>query len=89
MDGLMKFLDRACFNGQYFHGTLMSAELRVRALALLWNFCASSPCTVRKHQGQRWPAERLNSTRYAENWLEHLLASASINGLRHYQQNPF
>ncbi|MGH8651627.1 MAG: hypothetical protein ACREYE_05355 [Gammaproteobacteria bacterium] len=25
----------------------------------------------------------------SENWLEHLLVSASMNGLRHYQQNPF
>jgi hypothetical protein len=88
VDRLMKFLDRACFNGQYFHGTLMSAELRVRALALLWNFCPSSPDTVRKHRGQRCPAERLNGKRYAENWLENLLVSASMNGLRLYQQNP-
>jgi hypothetical protein len=88
VDRLMKFLDRACFNGQYFHGTLASAELRVRALALLWNFCPSSPRTVRKYQGQRCPAERLNGKRYAENWLENLLVSASMNGLRHHQQNP-
>jgi hypothetical protein len=84
----MKFLDRACFNGQYFHGTLKSAELRVCALALLWNFCSSSPDTVRKHRGQRCPAERLNGKRYAENWLENLLVSALMNGLRPYQQNP-
>lgn len=88
VDRLMKFLDRACFNAQYFHGTLASAEGRVRALALLWNFCPSSPRTVQKHQGQRCPAERLNHKRYAENWLENLLVSGSMNGLRHHQQNP-
>ena len=88
VDRLMKFLDRACFNAQYFHGTLASAELRVRALALLWNFCPSSPRTVKKHQGRRCPAERLNGKRYAENWLENLLVSGSMNGLRHHQQNP-
>lgn len=88
VDRLMKVLARACFNGQYFHGTVRSAELRVRALALLWNFCPSSPRTVRKHRGQRCPAERLNGKRYADNWLENLLVSASMNGLRHYQQNP-
>ena len=88
VDRLMKFLDRACFNAQYFHGTLASAELRVRALALLWNFCPSSPCTVKKHQGQGCPAERLNQKRYADNWLENLLVSGSMNGLRHHQQNP-
>ncbi len=45
VDRLMKFLYRACFHGQYFHGTLESAESRVRALGLLWNFCPSSPET--------------------------------------------
>ena len=88
VDRLMRFLDRACFNGQYFHGTLASAELRVRALALLWNFCPSSPQTVSKHQGQTSPAERLNNKRYSENWLENLLISGSMNGGRHRQQNP-
>jgi len=88
VDRLMKFLDRACFNAQYFHGTLASAESRVRALALLWNFCPSSPRTVKKYHGQRCPAERLNGKRYADNWLENLLISGSMNGLRRYQQNP-
>lgn len=88
VDRLMRFLDRVCFNAQYFHGTLASAELRIRALALLWNFCPSSPETVKKHQGQRCPAERLNGKRYVENWLENLLVSGSMNGLRHHQQNP-
>lgn len=87
VDRLMKFLDRACFNAQYFHGTLTSAELRVRALALLWNFCPSSPGTVKKHHRRQCPAERLNGKRYADNWLENLLVSGSMNGLRHHQQN--
>ncbi len=26
VDRLMKFLDRVCFNAQYFHGTLASTE---------------------------------------------------------------
>ena len=88
VDRLMKFLDRACFNAQYFHGTMAAAEQRVRALALLWNFCPSSPGTVKKHHGQRCPAERLNGKRYADNWLENLLVSGSMNGLRYHQQNP-
>ena len=87
VDRLMKFLDRACFNAQYFHGTVASAELRVRALALLWNFCPSAPATVKKYHGQHCPAERLNGKRYAENWLENLLVSGSMNGLRCHQQN--
>ena len=81
VDRVRKFLDRACFNAQYFHGTVASAESRVRALALLWNFCPSSPSTVSKYQGQACPAERLTGKRYADNWLENLLVSASMNGL--------
>ena len=86
VDRLMKFLDRACFNGQYFHGSFASAERRVRALALLWNFCPSSPMTVKKHHGQCCPAERLSGKRYAQNWLENLLISGSMNGYQRYQQ---
>ncbi len=88
VDRLMKFLDRAFFNAQYFHGTPESAEARVRALALLWNFCPSSPETVKKYGGQLCPAERLNGKRYAENWLENLLVSGSMNGVEQDQQNP-
>jgi len=53
VDRLMRFLDRAFFNAQYFHGLPESAENRVRALALLWNFCPSSPQTVRSMVGKR------------------------------------
>ena len=88
VDRLMKFLDRAFFNAQYFHGFPESAESRVRALALLWNFCPSSPETVRKYAGQACPAERLNGKRYADNWLENLLISGSMNGVEQDPQNP-
>ena len=86
-DRLMKFIDRACFDAQYFHGTDDSAEQHVRAMSLLWNFCPSSPATIKKYHGQTCPAERLNGKRYTDNWLENLLVSASMNGgLRGYQQ---
>lgn len=88
VDRLMRFLDRAFFNAQYFHGLPESAENRVRALALLWNFCPSSPQTVKKHGGQLCPAERLNGKSYADNWLENLLVSGSMNGAEQDQQNP-
>jgi hypothetical protein len=88
VDRLRKFLDRAFFHAHYFHGTPDSAESRVRALALLWNFCPSSPQTVRKHAGQVCPAERLNGKRYADNWLENLLVSGSMNGVEQDPQNP-
>jgi hypothetical protein len=88
VDRLMRFLDRAFFKAQYFHGLPESAENRVRALALLWNFCPSSPQTVKKHGGQACPAERLNGKSYADNWLENLLVSGSMNGVEMDPQNP-
>ena len=88
VDRLMRFLDRAFLNAQYFHGLLESAENRVRALALLWNFCPSSPETVKKYGGQSSPAERLNGKCYADNWLENLLVSGSMNGVEQDPQNP-
>jgi hypothetical protein len=88
VDRLMRFLDRAFFNAQYFHGLSESAENRVRALALLWNFCPSSPQTVKKYGGQSCPAERLNGRCYADNWLENLLVSGSMNGVEQVPQNP-
>jgi hypothetical protein len=87
-DRLMKFLDRAFFPAQYFHGMSDAAESRVRALALLGNFCPSSPQTVRKHAGQACPAERLSGKRYADNWLENLLVCGSMNGVEQDPQNP-
>ena len=88
VDRLMKFLDRACFNAQYFHGTLESGRQGVRGWAILWNFTPSSPATVKKYGGKLSPAERLNNSRYSDNWLENLLISASMNGTSGYQQNP-
>lgn len=82
----MRFFDHAFFNAQYFHGTLASAEQRVRALALLWNFCPSSPQTIKKYHGQNCPAVRLNNKSYSNHWLENLLVSGSMNGFRGHQQ---
>ena len=76
----MIFIDRACFDSMYFHGTLESGNQRVRALAILWNCCPASPATVKKYRGQICPAERLNGKCYDDSWLVNLLVSASMNG---------
>ena len=88
VDRLMQCLARACLNAQDVHGTFAAAESRGHALALLWHFCPSSPGTVSKYHGQACPAERLNGKRYAENWLENLLISGSMNGVEMDQQIP-
>ena len=87
-DRLMQCLDRACFHGPYFHGTFASAESRGRAVGWRWNFCPSSPETVKKYAGHACPAERLHGKRYADNGLENLLVSASMNGVEQDPQNP-
>jgi hypothetical protein len=63
VERLMKCLARAWVNAPDVHGPREAAESRGRALAWLWNFCPSSPRTVRKYQGQTCPAERLNGKR--------------------------
>ena len=88
VDRLMDGMDRFLFSARYFHGTAQSAELSIRAYALLHNFTPSCPKVVKKYNGQLSPMERLNGFRYHDNWLQNLLISASRNGFRGSQQNP-
>jgi hypothetical protein len=88
IDRLMQRMDRYLFNTQYFHGSIESAELGIRAWALINNFAPSNPRTVKKYQGLQSPAERLNGFRYHENWLQNLLISSSLRGARSPPLNP-
>lgn len=88
IDRLMRRLDRFLFSTQYFHGNLISANLSVRAWALIQNFAPSNPYTVQKYDGLKSPAERLNKFSYHSNWLHNLLISASLGGYRASPQNP-
>ena len=78
----MKYQDRRLYNTQNFHGTLLSAQVGIRAHALLMNFCPFSPQTIDKKEGIYSPFEQLNGFRYRENWLENLLVAASLGGNR-------
>jgi hypothetical protein len=88
LDRLMQRMDRHLFSIQYFHGNLASAQLSIRAWALILNFAPSNPFTVKRHNGFQSPAERLNRFRYNENWLQNLLISASLGGYRPPPLNP-
>ncbi|ACN13235.1 hypothetical protein HRM2_01120 [Desulforapulum autotrophicum HRM2] len=89
IDRLMQRMDRYLFNTQYFHGNIESAELGIRAWALIINnFAPSNPMTVQKYQGLQSPAERLNGFRYHENWLQNLMISSSLKGYRSPPRNP-
>ena len=82
LDRLMQRMDRHLFSTQYFHGLSSSAELSIRGWSLLLNFAPSNPYTIRKYNGAQSPAERLNQSRYHDNWLHNLLISASLAGKR-------
>lgn len=89
LDRLMQRMDRHLFSTQYFHGSLSSAQLGIRGWALIQNFAPSNPITIKKYDGLLSPAERLNNSRYHDDWLQNLLISASLVGLyRPPPQNP-
>ena len=88
LDRLMQRMDRYLFNTQYFHGFLHAANLGVRGWALIQNFAPSNPMTVKKHNGLKTPAERLNNFRYHENWLHNMMISSSLGGFRRPPLNP-
>ena len=88
VDRLMQRMDRHLFATFYFHGNLQAAELSIRGWALIQNFAPCNPTTVKIHDGWRCPAEWLNKSRYHENWLQNLLASASMSGFRYPPPKP-
>jgi len=81
LDRHMRPLARSLATPQYFHGHLMSAELRVRAWALLHNFLPYGP-RVSKTNPYQSPAHQLNRRVYHADWLQNLLVSASMGGWR-------
>jgi len=88
VDRLMQRMDRHLFSTQYFHGSMAAAELSIRGWTLIHNFALYNPRTIKKLNGYRSPAERLNHFRYHDNWLHNLYISASLGGYRSPPQNP-
>jgi len=79
LDRRMDHMDRRFYSAHYFHGHLMTAELAVRAEALLVNFLPYCPRAAIAKQ-YRSPAHKLNRFVYHDNWLHNLLISASMGG---------
>ena len=67
---------------QYFHGSLSSAQLTVRSMAILWNFHPFCRKARSNKQGVLSPFEALNGFRYHDNWLRNFLIASSLNGRR-------
>jgi|APDOM4702015191_1054821.scaffolds.fasta_scaffold36391_1 hypothetical protein len=80
LDRLMNHQDRYLYSMQYFHGTVESARLQMRAMALLWNFHPYGQRTKAKGRERSSPFGELNGFVYHENWLHNLLISGSMNG---------
>ncbi len=82
LDRHMEPMARWLFNGRYFHGNRLSADLRIRGWALLHNFRPYCPRAKISETFQA-PAHKLNGTIYRDNWLENLLVSTSGQGFQH------
>jgi hypothetical protein len=82
VDRLLRRLDYHLYCGQHLHGSATATEQGLRGWALIHNFAPSCPWTVRETPELRSPAERLNGRRYHPEWLQNLLASASLAGYR-------
>ena len=82
LDRVMRAMNRYFEDGQHLHGSKEAAGRRCRAWALMYNFTPWSPATAKANGGYECPAERLNQHRYHDNWLDNLLVSASLAGIR-------
>ena len=80
IDRLMQRIDKHLSSIQYFRRSRHSANLSIRAWALIHNFAPFNPYT-RKQNGWQSPAEALNEFSYHECWLQNLLISTSVVGL--------
>jgi hypothetical protein len=82
LDRVMRAMNRYFDDGQHLHRSAEACGRHVRAWALLFNFRPWHPASARANDGWRCPAERLNKHRYHDDWLQSLLASASLGGYR-------
>ena len=80
LDRLMNYQDRMLFSMQYFHGHQDSANLALRAMAMLWNFHPYGRRSQPTPTDTVSPFEVLNGFYYHENWLRNFLIASSMNG---------
>jgi hypothetical protein len=82
LDRVMRAMNRYFEDCQHLHGSEEACERHGRAWALLYNYRPWHPAWTKENGGWRCPAERLNKHRYHDDWLQNLLASASLGGYR-------
>jgi hypothetical protein len=88
LDRLMRSMNRYFDDGQHLHGSATACGRHVRAWALPSNFRPWHPAVAKANGDWRCPAERLNRHRYHDDWLQNLLAHASLNGYRRWVAPP-
>jgi hypothetical protein len=88
LDRVMRGMCRYFDTGQHLHRSAEACGRHVRAWALLFNFRPWHPAVARANGSWRCPAERLNRHRYHDDWLQNLLASASLGGYRRRIASP-
>jgi hypothetical protein len=88
LDRLMRSMSRYFEDGQHLHGGQEACGQHVRAWALPFNFRPWHPAVAKANGDWRCPAERLNRHRYHDDWLQNLLASASLGGFRRRFTTP-
>jgi hypothetical protein len=82
LDRVMRGMNRYFDSGQHLHGGKQACERHVRAWALLHNFRPWHEAVAKANGGRLCPAERLNRHPYHDDWLQNLMASASLGGYR-------
>lgn len=80
LDRLMNYQDRILYAAQYFHRSIKSARLYLRAASLLWNFHPFGSRTRTDFPHRHSPFHDLNRFRYHDNWLHNLLIASSLGG---------
>jgi hypothetical protein len=88
LDRVMRSMNRYFDAGQHLHRSAGACGRHVRAWALLFNYRPWHKAVARANGGWRCPAERLNQHRYHDDWLQNLLASASLGGYRRWIAPP-
>ena len=82
VDRLMNYQDRRLYSMRYFHGNQRSANLAVRAMAMLWNFHPYGARLRRKDEQRISPFADLNGFVYHDHWLHNFLIASSLAGRR-------
>ena len=82
LDRLMNYQDRILYSSQYFHGSLQSAKLFLRASAILFNFLPYGFRSKHTFPDRISPFSDINRFVYHDNWLHNFLISSSFYGSR-------